>query len=128
MDRGALEILQAFDLQAAVSRAGGYHDRPRLDALTRGEIDAAGVIAAFELHRFVGNGNLDTELLRLVEGTSHKGDAGDAGREAKIILDPGRGPRLTAERPAIEHEHRQALGGSIDCGREARRAGPDDDD
>ena len=54
-----------------VAGAGGDDDGPRLDAFSGAEVDAAGIVAAFELYRLVGNGDLDPELLRLVEGPGH---------------------------------------------------------
>ena len=53
--------------------------------------------------------DLDSELLRLAESAAHQRHAGDAGRKAEVILDPRRSARLTAERAAIDREHRQAF-------------------
>ena len=85
------------------------------------------VVAAFELHRLVGDRHLDPELLRLAERAAHQRHAGNAGREAEIILDPRRGAGLAAERAAIEREHGQPLRAGIDRGGEPGRAGADDD-
>ena len=111
MDRRAFELLEPVDLEAAIAGAGGKHDGAGLDALAGGELDVARLVAALELHRFVGNGDLDPELLRLAEGAAHQRHAGDAGREAEVILDPRRGAGLAAERAAVDRQHRQALRG-----------------
>ena len=128
MDRRALELVEPVDLEPAVARAGGEHDDARLHPLAGREQDVARVVAAFELHRFVGNGDLDPELLRLAERAAHQRHAGNAGREAEVILDPRRGAGLAAERAAIDGEHRQPFGAGVDGGREPGRPGADDDD
>src|SRR4051794_22196084 len=97
MDRSPLELLEPLDGEAAIARARGDDDGPRLDVLAGLELDVARLIAAFELHRFLGNRDLDPELLRLAEGAAHQRHAGNAGREAEVILDSGRGAGLAAE-------------------------------
>jgi hypothetical protein len=54
--------------------------------------------------------------------------AGDAGREAEVVLDPGRRAGPAAERALVEHQHREALGSGVDRGREAGGAGADHGD
>ena len=75
----------------------------------------------------VGDRHFDAKLLRLVIGPCHQGQAGNAGRKTQIVLDARRRTGLTAERAAIQHEHRQTLGSRINRGRKTRRPGADDD-
>jgi hypothetical protein len=84
-----------------------------------------GVAGAVQARHLVGNGQVGAELLGLVVGAGHQGHARDAGGEAQIVLDPRRGPGLAAERPGVEHQHRQALGGGVDRGGQAGRPGAD---
>ena len=53
---------------------------------------------------------------------------GDAGRKAEVVLDPGAGAGLPAVGARIENDDRQAFGGGVDRGREARRPGADHGD
>src|SRR4051794_23695673 len=105
MDRRPLILVELIDAQTAVARPGRKHDRPRLHALARAKADMARVVTALELHRLVGDRDFDPELLRLAEGTPHQRHARNAGREAEVILDPRRSPRLPAERTAVDGEH-----------------------
>ena len=61
------------------------------------------------------------------DSSRHQGQAADAGRKAQIVFDARRRTGLTAERVAIQREHRQTLGSRIHRGGETRRAGADDD-
>ena len=126
MDRRSFELVEPLDLEPAVARARGEHDAARLDPLAGGQHHMARVVAAFELHRLVGDRDFDPELLRLAEGPAHQGHARNAGREAEVILDPRRSARLAAERAAIDGEHRQTFGARVDGGREAGGAGTND--
>jgi hypothetical protein len=64
----------------------------------------------------------------LHEGPAGEGLAGNALWEAEIVLDAGARPRLAPERPALEHDHREPLGGGVDRRGEAGRARADDRD
>ena len=110
MDRRAFELVEPLDPEAAVARAGREHDRRACTRSPVASCDVARVVAAFELHRFVGDRDLDPELLRLAERAAHQRHARNAGREAEVILDPRRGAGLAAERAAIDRQHRQAFG------------------
>ena len=84
------------------------------------------VVAALELHRLVGDRDLDPELLRLAERAAHQRHARNAGREAEVILDPRRGARLAAERAAIDREHGEPFRRRINRGGQPSRACTDD--
>ena len=47
------------------------------------------------------------EFLGLRERAPHQRLPGDAGRKAEIVFDAGRGARLAAESPRIQHQHRE---------------------
>ena len=53
--------------------------------------------------------------------------AGDAGGEAEVVLDARGGAGLAARRLALDDDGPQALRGPVDGGRQAGRAGADDD-
>src|SRR5207244_8659923 len=74
-----------------------------------------------------GRGEFCAELLCLEEGATHQLGTGDAGGEAKVILDPHGGAGLAAWPSAVEHERAQALRCAVDRGRQTRRPGPDHD-
>ena len=65
---------------------------------------------------------------RLDRGAVGQLAAGDAGREAEVVLDPRRGARLAAGRHAVEHDRVEPLGGAVHGGRQARRPGADHDE
>ncbi len=75
--------------------------------------------AALQGGHLVRDGQVGAELLGLVVGAGHQGHARDAGGEAQIVLDPRRGPGLSAERPGVQHQHRQAFRGGVDGGGQA---------
>ena len=54
--------------------------------------------------------------------------AGDAVGEPEVVADQRAGPRLPAHRLLFEHQRRQALGGGVDGGGQAGRAGAHDGD
>ena len=74
------------------------------------------------------NQDLGSELLRLHERAAGERLAGDAGRKAEVVLDARARARLSAKRPAIEHDDAQAFRGGVDGGGQARRSGTDDND
>src|SRR5262249_55485767 len=57
-----------------------------------------------------------------------EGLTGDPLREAEIVLDARARSRLSTERPAVEHDHRQAFGGGVHRGGESSRSRADDCD
>src|SRR5438477_357827 len=63
---------------------------------------------------------------RLLERAAGELVAGDAGREAEVVLDPRGCPRLAARRLTLDHDRRQAFRRPVDRGREAGRPGAHD--
>jgi hypothetical protein len=113
----------------AIARARGDHNRARLHRLPVVDLDAQRLAAvgaaAVEPHRPERDGDLGAELLRLVEGAAGKRLAGDAGREAEIILDARRSAGLAAEGALVEHDHRQAFRGGVNGGGKTGGPGAD---
>ena len=72
--------------------------------------------------------NLDAEALRLLQRAGAQFVAGNAGREAEVVLDPRRRARLSARRIALDQDRAQAFRRSVDRGRESRRPAADDRD
>lgn len=70
------------------------------------------------------HGDARAEFLRLDMRAAGEGLAGNASRQAEIVLDLRRGTRLPARRQRFEHDGLQALGRSIDGGGEPRRPRP----
>ena len=130
-DAGALELVEIGDVGPAVARARRDHDRARRASsapLARSSAKP-GCVRSSSQWSFVDrerDGELGAEFGRLGEGAAGERLAGNAGREAEIILDPRRRARLAAERARVEHEHRQAFGRAIDRGGEAGGPGADD--
>ena len=127
-DAAPLEALDVGDRRPAVARAAGDHDgarrRPRRRRPARAGSGPGA--EADQLGHRRREDDLGAELLGLDEGAAGQRLAGDAGREAQVVLDPGAGAGLPAEAAGVEHHHRQALGGGVDRRRQAGRAGADD--
>ena len=65
------------------------------------------------------------ELLRLHERAAGERAAGDAGREAEVVLDLRAGAGLPAVGDRLDHQHVEALGGGVDRGGEPGGSGAD---
>ena len=68
------------------------------------------------------------ELLRLHERPLREVGAGDAGREAEVVLDPRAGAGLPAGRDPVDAQRSQSLGCAVHCGGEPGRSAADDDE
>ena len=87
--------------------AAGDHHRAGADALAIEQLQNQGfaqIVCGLEADHLGRNGGLDPELMCLAVGARHQGHAGDPGRKAEVVLDPGRGPGLAAERTTVEHQ------------------------
>ena len=85
------------------------------------EPDHVAVAAGLERQRAVGRGRTRAELARLGDRAAGEVVAGDARREAEIVLDPPRRAGLPAQRRALHDERVETLRGAVDRGAEARR-------
>src|SRR5439155_26305215 len=129
----AIEPPEVSHVDASVATAACDDDGTRPDAFPVREIEAEprlgppDVIAS-KLRGLGWNRHLDAELLRLIVGARHEGQAADAGRKAEIVLDPPRCARLAAEGAAGEDQHREPLRRRIDGGGKPRRPRANDRD
>src|SRR4051794_34371898 len=83
-------------------------------------------VPRFEGERAVGRGGARVELARLGDRAAGELGAADPGREAEVVLDPAGRPGLATERGALDDQRVEPLGSAVDRGREACRAGADD--
>jgi hypothetical protein len=74
----------------------------------------------------LGDRGAQAEATRLGDRPLGQLGAGDAGREAEVVLDPRRGTRLATERGRVDHHRREPLGCRVDGGAEAARPAADD--
>src|SRR5207244_7882989 len=68
------------------------------------------------------------EAFGLPTGQPRQLGTAEPGREAAEVLDHGRVRGLSPGRIAVEHDRREAVGGRVDGGSEARGPGADDDE
>ncbi len=124
-DAAALEALDVAERRPAVAGAAGDDHGAGGHAAAVVELEAVGALGAEadELGDLRREDDLGAELLGLHEGAAGQRLAGDAGREAEIVLDPGAGPGLAAVALGVENGDRQALGGGVDGGGEPGGAG-----
>ena len=108
-DADALVVLEVVDRQPAVVRAGGEHDGARRDLSVVLQPDDVAIGSRLERERPVRRRGSSVELPRLGHRAARELGAGDAGREAEVVLDAPGGPRLTAEHGALDHERVKAL-------------------
>ena len=111
----------------AISCAARDHDRSGLNAIAVLQFHDERPIRARAIERPDGDRDHDVgaEFLRLNEGARGQRLAGDSGRKAEVVFDPGAGPGLPAVGASVENRDRQAFGGRVDRRRQARRAGAD---
>src|SRR4029079_3494414 len=74
------------------------------------------------------NEDLCPQPPRLVQRLAREVVARDAGREAQVVLDTGRGARLAARPLRLDGDDTKSLRGAVDGRCEPGGAGPDDDD
>ena len=101
-----LERFETLDCKLSVARTAGDHDRAGTYTFVVGQLEGEAAwiqIAPVEANHLIRDRHLYPEFLRLIVGTRHQSHAGDAGWEAKVVLDTGRGTGLPAERAAVEH-------------------------
>ena len=103
VDPGALEVGPAFQRQRAVACAGRDDDRLAVDEFILGQVQPqpAAVPVGVEPDCLAGAGQLGAELQRLENGAAGQVGAGEAEREAEVVLDPGAGRGLPARADGV---------------------------
>ena len=125
-DAQPLVVGETVDREPPVLGAGREHHGARGDLVVVLEPHDVAPVAGLERHRPVGRRRPRAELARLGDGAARELGAGDAGREAEVVLDPARRAGLPAERGALDDERVEPLGGAVD--RRAETRGPAADD
>ena len=125
-DAGAVQPRAAVDRQLAVGGAGGEDDGARRQFVAAVEGDDVAAVFVAQAEGALGDRGAQAEPARLRDRPLGQLGAGDAGREAEVVLDPRRGARLAAERGRVDHHRREPLGRRVDGGAEAARAAADD--
>ena len=128
----ALEPIQVFDVEPAISGSGGDHHGTGPDTLAIEQLQHMTIHAWVAVHIQTGylvrNRHFDSELACLAGGSAHERHAADPGGEAEVVLDPSRGAGLAAKRPALENEDGETFRARVNSGRETSRPGSDDGD
>ncbi len=99
-----------------------------MDPCVSADRDRVRLALAVERRRALGNLHVSAELLRLRERATGERLAGDAGREAEIVLDLRARAGLATGRVLLDDEHIEAFRCRVDGGRKARRTRADDDE
>src|SRR4051794_6900397 len=120
-DAEALVALEVGDREFAVFGPGGEDDSAGRNLVPLLEPDQVMPVAGLQRLRPIGRGGASAELARLGDGAARQLAAGDPRREAEVVLDPPRGPRLAAEHGALDHQRLEPLRGAVDRGAEAGR-------
>ena len=123
----AFVLVQLVQRKSAVRGSRRQHDGPCGDLVLLFQPDDVPAVAGLEPDGAEGRRGARAELARLGDGPAGELGAADAGREAEVVLDPARGAGLAAQRRALDDQRVEALGGSVDRGGQARRAGADDE-
>ena len=128
VDARAGEPLDVVGAQRAPARAGGHHDRAGERVLPVVEVDPhEPLVAARELDGAVEAREDGVEAACLERRLACQLGAGDAGREAEVVLDPRAGAGLPAGRPRLGDERPQPLGAAVHRGREPGRPAAEHD-
>ena len=121
------EPFEHRDAEAAVVDAGGHDRRARPHALAVGQRQHVLAALGSQADDVAEEEELGAEGPRLLEGAEREVGAADAAGETRVVPDEGAGPGLPADRPALDHQGREALGRGVDRARQPRRPGADDD-
>jgi hypothetical protein len=126
---GAAEALDAVGLELTPLGSGRHHHRAGEHVLPVVEVDAHEALRAIgQLHRAMEAREHRVEAARLERRVARQLRAGDAGREAEVVLDARARAGLSAGSPGLCHERAQALGAAVDRSRETRGAGAEHDE
>jgi len=123
-----LVVLQVRHVQPAVANPGGDQDGPpdQLGAVVQPDHVAA-VVGLLQRGRPGRHAEHRAEFPGLDDRPVGQVGAGDAGGEAEVVLDPGRGAGLPAGGDRVDRQGLQPFGGAVDRGGQAGRARADDE-
>ena len=110
-DALAGEPVEAVDREAPPRDTAREDDRPRAQDVAAVEVQLPR--RGVDPRDRPGDEDLGAEPARLLEGTARELVARDAGREAEVVLDPGRRAGLAAGRLPLDDDRPQALRRSV---------------
>ena len=122
VDAHLLEVLRARHVEPAVPGAGGDDHQGAGHGGSVAEPHRVLAVVPLDGRGLGGHGELGAELPRLEHRPLREFGAGDAGREAEVVLDPRRGPGLASGGGAVQDDDPQAFRGPVHGGGHARRA------
>ena len=120
------EAVEPLDREPPPADTARKDDRARREDVTR--LEAHPTRSRVDLRDRLGHEDLCAEALRLLERAGRELVAGDAVREAEVVLDPGRRAGLATWRLALDHEHAQPFRGAVDGGCQPGGPAAHDDD
>ena len=123
-DALAGEPVEALDREAPPRDAAREDDRARAQDVAAVEVDLAR--RGVDSRDRPRDEDLGAEPARLLQRTARQLVAGDARREAEVVLDPRRRPGLAAGRLALDDDRPQPLRRAVDGRGEPRGPGADD--
>ena len=118
------EPLEPVDRQPPPRDAAGEDDRARPEHVAAVEVELAR--GGVDPRDRPGDEDLGAVPPRLLQRPARELLARDAGREAEVVLDPGRGAGLAAGRLPLDHDRAQPLRRAVDRRGEPGRPGADD--
>ena len=122
----ALELGRAAGGQLPPVDAGGQHERGARELAAVGQLeDLVGAVLA-ERRDLDRRQDLDAEPLGLGHAAAREVGAGEAGREAEVVLDPARRAGLPAGRLALQEHGLEPLARPVHRRRQPRRPAADD--
>ena len=126
-DADAFVRLDLRNREPSVLGSGREDDGARPHLLSALEPHEMVLDAGLERDGAVRRGRAGAELPCLADRADRQFRAADARREAEVVLDPPRCPRLAAESAALDHERVEPLRRAVDGGAEPGRAASDDE-
>ena len=127
VDAGPRQAVGIREVQLPVLDA--RRDEERLAAHLRpvGEPDHLVRVLHGHAHDLLRGQDLRPEAAGLGHGSARQVGAGQAGREAQVVVDPRRGPGLAARGLPLHHQGLESLGRPVDGGGQAGRSAAHDD-
>src|SRR5205085_807631 len=106
------EALEVGDREVPPRDAGRDHDRARAESVA--SVEGDGSRACVDGGDRARDEHLGAEALRLLMGAPAELLAGNARREAEVVLDPGGGAGLATGRLALDDDRPKSFRGAVD--------------